>query len=403
MFRLMGLHPRPAVSVAAAASLAAITQGQARAHLAELTRACLVSEHAGGRYACHDLLAAYATELTRAHDGDDDRQAAIRRVLEHYLHTARDAAALMESPARPLALEPPSPAVVVGELTSTEDALAWFSAEHAALLGSVRLAAASGSQACAWQLAWTMTTFHLWRGLWTDHAAAQATALAAARAVGDLTGQAHALLGLGLGDDRAGRFDAADERFRQALALFGETGDRVRQATSHQGLARVARRRQRHEDMLSHSVRGLELFRAAGDRAGMAVAAYDIGCSLAMLGNYQSAMAYCQQGLAAARELRERSWEADILDSVAFIHHRLGDDQQAMSCYQASVDICQDLGDRYHEASAMCSLGDAAQGLGDGDAARQAWTQALWILDELGHPDAADVRGRLRRPGEVAV
>jgi hypothetical protein len=51
----------------------------------------------------------------------------------------------------------------------------------------------------------------------------------------------------------------------------------------------------------------------------------------------------------------------------------------------------------------MCSLGDAAQGLGDGDAARQAWTQALWILDELGHPDAADVRGRLGRPGEVAV
>jgi DNA-binding SARP family transcriptional activator/tetratricopeptide (TPR) repeat protein len=402
LFRLVGLHPGPAVSVAAAASLAAVAPGQARAQLAELTRACLLSERTDGRYACHDLLAAYATELAQASDDAGDRQAAVDRAIEHYLHTARDAAALLEAPARRLALEPPRQGVVVGELAAAEHALGWFAAEHATLLSCARIAAASGARACAWQLAWTMTTFHLWRGLWTEHAAAQASALAAARAASDLTGQAYALFSLGLGDLRLGRFDAAQERLRQALTLFEETGDRIRQATIHQGLAQVARRQRRHEDMLSHSIRALELFRAAGDRDGMAVAADDIGISLAVLGNYQSAMVYCQQGLAAARDRGERAREADILDSIGFVHHQLGDDRQAMSCYQAAADICRELGDRYHEASAMRSLGDAAQRLGDGDAARQAWTHARWVLDELGHPDAADLRDQLGQPSEAA-
>ncbi len=68
MFRLLGLHPGPDIAVAAAASLAAVPLGQARAQLTELTRAHLLTEHAPGRYAFHDLLRAYAGELTRVHD-----------------------------------------------------------------------------------------------------------------------------------------------------------------------------------------------------------------------------------------------------------------------------------------------------------------------------------------------
>ena len=71
LFRLLGLHPGPDISVAAAASLAAILLGQARALLAELARAHLLTEHRPGRYAFHDLLRAYATELAQADDSDE--------------------------------------------------------------------------------------------------------------------------------------------------------------------------------------------------------------------------------------------------------------------------------------------------------------------------------------------
>ena len=70
MFRLLGLHPGPDITVSAAASLAGIAPDQARALLVELTRGHLLSEHRPGRYAFHDLLRAYATE--QALDYDDD-------------------------------------------------------------------------------------------------------------------------------------------------------------------------------------------------------------------------------------------------------------------------------------------------------------------------------------------
>src|SRR5262249_24879874 len=91
LFRLLGLHPGPGIPVAAAASLARLSPGPARALLAELTRVHLLAEHLPGRYALHDLLRAYACELACAQDSESDRHAAIRRVLDHYLHTAHSA------------------------------------------------------------------------------------------------------------------------------------------------------------------------------------------------------------------------------------------------------------------------------------------------------------------------
>jgi DNA-binding SARP family transcriptional activator len=48
MFRLLGLHPGPDISLAAAASLAAAQPGQARGALGELTQAHLLAEHTPG-------------------------------------------------------------------------------------------------------------------------------------------------------------------------------------------------------------------------------------------------------------------------------------------------------------------------------------------------------------------
>jgi hypothetical protein len=54
MFRLLGLHAGPDVTIAAAASLAGVDRAQAAAAVAELADAHLIAEHAPGRYAFHD-------------------------------------------------------------------------------------------------------------------------------------------------------------------------------------------------------------------------------------------------------------------------------------------------------------------------------------------------------------
>jgi hypothetical protein len=84
MFRLLGLHPGPDIS-AAAASLAGIPPQQARAPLTELANAHLLTERTPGRYSFHDLLSAYAAEQVHSGESDHARRAAVRRVLDHYL------------------------------------------------------------------------------------------------------------------------------------------------------------------------------------------------------------------------------------------------------------------------------------------------------------------------------
>ena len=167
LFRLLGLHPGPDITIAAAASLAGIPAEQARVLLAELARAHLLAEHRPGRYAFHDLLRAYATEQALAH-GDPSRNAAVGRILDHLLHTGYAAAALIEPYFAPIDPVPPRPGVTVDGPATAEDALEWFTAERATLLAAVRLAAKTGFATYTWQLTWAMTTFLLRRGLWSD-------------------------------------------------------------------------------------------------------------------------------------------------------------------------------------------------------------------------------------------
>jgi hypothetical protein len=88
MFRLLGLHPGPDITVDAAASLAAVPAGQARGLLDELAVANLLAEHASGRFACHDLLRAYAGEQARVIDSEEQRRGALTGLFDYYLAAA---------------------------------------------------------------------------------------------------------------------------------------------------------------------------------------------------------------------------------------------------------------------------------------------------------------------------
>jgi DNA-binding SARP family transcriptional activator len=68
LFRLLGLHPGPDVTVETAATLAGVSTAQAGRLLAELAGGHLINERAAGRYGLHDLLRAYAADLVRSED-----------------------------------------------------------------------------------------------------------------------------------------------------------------------------------------------------------------------------------------------------------------------------------------------------------------------------------------------
>jgi DNA-binding SARP family transcriptional activator len=65
VFRGIGAHPRPDITVASAASLATLPCDLVHSALTELCDENLIVEYAEGRFTCHDLLHAYAAEEAR--------------------------------------------------------------------------------------------------------------------------------------------------------------------------------------------------------------------------------------------------------------------------------------------------------------------------------------------------
>jgi len=392
LFRLLGLHPGPDISMPAAASLTGLTRPRLRPLLAQLAQAHLIVEHSPGRYAFHDLLRAYATEQTHLIDTDDQRQAAIHRTLDHYLHTAHAADRLLAPRRDPISLTPPQSGVT---LENPAHALAWFTTEHAILLAALDQAGRTGWDTHTWQLAWCLANFLDWQGHWRDYAATQHTALAAARRLAAPAMQACAHRILGRAYTHLSRYDRAHTHLRNARDLYQQCGDRAGQAQTHHNLTLTFERQGRHTEALSHARLALDLFRSIGHQHGQAEVLATIGWCHALLGDHQQALTSCQQALTLLRELGNRRGQAFTLDSLGYIHHHLGHHTHAITCYQDAIDLFRDLGDHSEEAIALTRLGDTHHATGDQDHARDAWQAALTILDQLDHPDAQDVRTKL--------
>jgi tetratricopeptide (TPR) repeat protein len=397
MFRLAGIHPGADVTLAAAASLAALPVRQARRLLGELTGAHLLAELAPGRYGCHDLLRAYAAELASGTDRSADRRAALRRLLDHYLHTAAAADRLLYPARIPITLAAPEPGVTVPELTTHDQALAWLDAEHRGLLAAVGAAADGGFDRHAWQLARALETFFYRRGHLRDWAATQRTSLDAARRLGDRYAEAEAHQGIANTQIELGHPGSAEAHLAQALRLYEETADLGGQARVYVNSSRALEGQSRYRDALTHSRRALRLSRAAGAeaKATEANALSAIGWELAMLGRYQEALGYCQQALALHRQVGNKHGQPPALDTLAYSHQHLGHHGEAAHYYRCAVELYAELGHRYPKAETLTYAGDAHRANGDLRAARDAWQEALAILDDLHHPDADQVRARL--------
>ncbi len=395
MFRLLGLHAGPDVTIAAAASLAGGDRGQAAAAVAELADAHLIAEHAPGRYAFHDLLRAYAAYLAGTTDDDAERHGAVRRVLDHYLHTASAGSNLL-NPARPrLPLEPPRPGVTPEPLVSVQDALAWFEAERQVLIAAITQAADEGLDAHAWQLPWSVWLFFDREGYWHDQVAIQRIAIAATGRLGDRARQAHAYKDLGCTYGRLGQLAEARDLCRQALDLHREVGDRMGEARAHSEIAMLAEQQGRIAEALGHAQLSLALYRDEGYEPGLAKMLNGVGWMHALLGDFEQALEFCEQALSMYRGRGDPLNEAATWDSVGYALLHLGRLDEAITCLRTAVGVIEGLRTGYYETTMLVHLGDAYYAIGDLGQARQAWREALAILEDLNHSDADQVRARL--------
>ena len=136
------------------------------------------------------------------------------------------------SPARPA---PPRPggrdrAAAVPVLASREQALAWARAERTSLLACLDQATAAGQHARVIALTAGLAGLLRPDGPWDEAITRHATAVQAARQLGDRLGQANALTDLGDVRRLTGDYPGAARDLDEALGIYRDLGDRPGQA-----------------------------------------------------------------------------------------------------------------------------------------------------------------------------
>jgi DNA-binding SARP family transcriptional activator/tetratricopeptide (TPR) repeat protein len=396
LFRLLGLHPGPDVSTPAAASLAAVPLPGVRPLLAELARANLLHEHRPGRYSFHDLLRAYATDLTHATDAEADRSAATHRLLDHYLHTAF-AAAMVLDPFRPPmeSLDPPVPGAVVQPPADRSEAAGWFAAERSTLVATVSRVDGSDRDGYAWRLAWTLVWFLDSRGHWHDQVAVQTHGAASAGRQDDPLVLARAHRFLGVAHARLRQWDEAERHLRTTLEIYSGTSDPLAQASAHSSLGAMYELRGDYDGLLHHATQALRLAEPTGQRQTLARYHNALGWCHALRGEAAAAIDQCERSLALYRQVDDPAGAAKAWDSLGYAHLLLADHREAATCFERSLAQLDRDDNRQDRADTLHHLGDARHALGDLAAARTAWERALDILVEHGSPAADEVRVKL--------
>ena len=395
MFRLLGLHPGPDVSVQAAAALAGESLADTTRLLDRLAHVHLLDEAAAGRYRFHDLLRDYAAERAEADEDPAYRHDAIRRVLTWYLHTADAANRLLGVSRRRVPLDP-APDIQPPGFADYDQALAWCDAEQANLTAAGQVAAEAGLDDIAWKIPAAMTDFFRLRRPWNNWMSCTITGLAAARRVGDTLGQAWSLNELGAACHGLLRFADAATYYEQALQLVRQSSDHQDEGAVLNNLATAYWELSRTGDALDCFQQSLDFARDTGNRHGECVALDNLGEAYRRTGQAAQAISRHQQALQIAVEIGDRQGKGQALYNLGEAYQALRQPVRARDSYLRAIDAYRLADDRQGAAETHLRLGELLLEGGSGAQARDQWHQALVIFEELGDPQASQLRARLQ-------
>jgi DNA-binding SARP family transcriptional activator/tetratricopeptide (TPR) repeat protein len=378
VFRLLGLHAGPDLSLPAAAALAGTGKPLARRLLGTLADGHLIEPAGRDRYRFHDLLRVYAAECAADDESGQDRDAAMRRVLEWYLHTAAAGYRALRPDRTGPELPQPDAAYPPLDLVSVEQAMDWFDAERFNLIAAVTQAADCGMHDVAWKL--TLATSEYF-GIREDGFGRLSTGLIgveSARRLGDQVAECRTLTSVGVAYNFLDRVDDALDAHGRALAISRQIGARGLEAMTLMHLGFGYHRLGRNSgdnDALTESAKYFEqagtLAEAMSLPVRQAFAFGGLAETRLDLTQFEAAMTAGRRALNAAQQLddhrqrdRYSAW-AQTLVAKAYEHLDLFD--QALEAYQSAAarfDGAGDLASPSYQAEALWRMAELQRRLG---------------------------------------
>ncbi|GAB3454092.1 ATP-binding protein [Actinophytocola sediminis] len=400
LFALLAIAPGPDISVSAVASLANLSSITAKKLLQSLENASLVTQHAPGRYRMHDLVRLHARDELAT----TGREAAMRRVVDFYLHTAHRGEVLLF--ASPIPLSPPMGGTQPLPLENVEDALSWFDLEQVNLLAVQQAALEHKLYPAVWLLAWAMTTYHWRRSRRNEQVTVCEVALAAANALDDVEPRTRTHLHLGRALVQTGRHEEGLVHLRSAMTLAIARDCIADQAHIHMALSWSWGIRGEEEHALDNAMHALQMYESLDDERRTAEALNVIGWCAANLGRYNQAQGALPGALKLFRRHNVPAGEAAVLDAQGNLAFRTERFEEAIELYQHSINTFRVIGDVYAVANVLDRLAEAHAAVGEHKKASSTWEQSLQLYREQAlDVEATRIQRRLdahRREGEAA-
>jgi tetratricopeptide (TPR) repeat protein len=145
-FEVLGAHPGPDITTAAAASMASLDLRRTREVLTELTLASVLRESRPGRFAIHDLVRQHALALLE--DGSRDASA---RLVNHYVRSTRNAILTFGRPGI-APVDDTMAGIEPERFSAMTEAIQWYVEERRTLQAACRLAMSLGDHRSALML-----------------------------------------------------------------------------------------------------------------------------------------------------------------------------------------------------------------------------------------------------------
>jgi tetratricopeptide (TPR) repeat protein len=327
LFRCTGVQPGPELTLLVAASLAGVDVTEARRSLDLLARANLVAEVAPSRYRTHDLLRAYARELLAT----DEADAARRRLVDHYVGSARNAYLLHGRPAICPTPEP-APGTSPERFGSLGEAHAWYLRERQSIATLVLQTASCGQATACALLVLDVRPLAQQSSPAADLLPLTRAALdAVTRDDGHPVLVAELRRDLGLLLCRSGRRDDGHDELERALAAFETLGDAAGQSSTLRNLARNARFGGDPEGELDYARRSVDVARRELDGGAEAVALTMLTESLTSAGRLDEAVQTGERSVELTRAHAVVAWEPHALESLAHAVAAGGDYARAVA------------------------------------------------------------------------
>ncbi|WP_119726836.1 AfsR/SARP family transcriptional regulator [Thermomonospora amylolytica] len=360
-FRLFGVVPGPDVSLPVATALLGVPAARAENALERLVDAHLLHSPSPLRYKMHDLLRLFAREAAECDEREDEREAALERLVRCYLATAQRAVSALglarHLPERPVG----DPSARPVRLADRTEATAWLETERENLLATVKQAA-TRSEHLARLAVWLTQPLQ-----WFLYP----------------------------------RADVQELRHLNELAIrtARDLGDREGEAWGLNNMASVHWLCREYAEMRECLESAIAIWRAIGDRKGEQASLCNLADALAELELFEEAMAVQESQLAAARELGDRLAELAGLGNLGRICRGLGRSDEALANFQESIRCAREIGDQTCESFALHEVSrlhreskrfqEAQEALERMERLSAAWTDPGAYARWRGHPWSA--------------